>query len=144
LDSDNFTGPRFATYINAEFEHGTELCFSSLPDGTHGRIAVTREKFMAAGGYDESFDWYGWDDNDLKERISRTAIKRAVVIPRCLCRTLPEETGRLEKVKAHEDTNTYNETLSNVNVSAGKLIANKDKAWGSILARKNFRDIVET
>ena len=78
LDADNFTGPDFAQYVADHFkQHGDNsfLWAKMLPGvldrGISGRIAVSKQAFVKAGGYDEKYDTWGRDDRDFNERLRR-------------------------------------------------------------------------
>jgi hypothetical protein len=80
LDADNFTGPGFADYLVEQFrENPNSFMWSKmvkdgdgrLPRGISGRIAVTRDAFLIAGGYDEQFNTWSPDDKDFNLRLQR-------------------------------------------------------------------------
>ena len=77
LDADNFTGRGFASYIAAQFTEDPH-CFlwakmvkHVLPRGINGRIAMSVNAFLAAGGYDEKFKDWAHDDKDMNMRLRR-------------------------------------------------------------------------
>jgi hypothetical protein len=98
LDADGFTGPGFAQYIADQFnEHGKDILLQAMwnrwveidgaeqwlsqepdgsygppvPKGSNGRMAVTVNAFLKAGGYNEKYDTWGPDDKDLNIRLRR-------------------------------------------------------------------------
>jgi len=81
LDADNFTGPGFATWIASRFPSKREKVFlwanmvktgkDKTPRGISGRIVVTANAFVLAGGYDEQYDTWGPDDKDFNLRLRR-------------------------------------------------------------------------
>ncbi len=80
LDADNFTGPGFAEYVEKKFKNSTDIFLWSrmvkegnqrLVRGVSGRIAVTREAFILAGGYDEKYDTHSPDDKDFNARLRK-------------------------------------------------------------------------
>ena len=80
LDADNFTGPRFDAYIAHRFTEQERMFLWSrmikdergrLPRGISGRIAVTKQAFMVAGGYNEKFETWSPDDKDFNARLRR-------------------------------------------------------------------------
>lgn len=83
LDSDNFTGPGFASYIANEFVKAKEPIFicafvargSVSGWGICGRIALSKNAFLKTGGYDERFNTYSPDDADLILRLQRLGYK---------------------------------------------------------------------
>jgi len=78
LDADNFTGPAFAGYVAEKTNPDTFLWArmitegpDRLPRGCNGRIAVSRQAFLNAGGYDEQFHTWSPDDKDFNARLRR-------------------------------------------------------------------------
>ncbi len=80
LDADNFTGKGFADYVVKKFtEQNKSFLWSRmvkdgegrLPKGISGRIAVTGEAFLLAGGYDEKYETHSPDDKDFSARLRR-------------------------------------------------------------------------
>ncbi len=75
LDADNFTGPGFARYIADQMQGRQFLAADVVPGqglrGCNGRVAVTPNAFINAGGYDEEFDTWGSDDKDFVIRLER-------------------------------------------------------------------------
>jgi len=76
MDADNFTGEGFAQYLADSFEQNgpdsfmwSKMVLGVLPRGISGRIVVTREAFLKAGGYDEKYAAWGRDDKDFNERL---------------------------------------------------------------------------
>lgn len=78
LDADNFTGWGFARWIGDQFARDPD-CFLAIgkitpgitPRGLSGRIVVSRQAFLNAGGYDEKYDDWGPDDKDFNWRLRR-------------------------------------------------------------------------
>src|ERR1700685_486089 len=80
LDADNYTGHGFSSYLVNEFQRDGRMCMWSrmikegpdkLTRGITGRIAVTVNGFLAAGGYDESYEHWSPDDADFTARLQR-------------------------------------------------------------------------
>jgi hypothetical protein len=77
LDADNFTRPEFAEYVAGKLEgHQNRFLFAEmvrgvLPRGISGRIAVHRNSFLKAGGYDEKYEKWSPDDKDFNARLRR-------------------------------------------------------------------------
>jgi len=144
LDSDNVIGHGYAEYLNDEFNSGTDLVFSPHPDGTHGRIAITRAAFYKLGGYDEGLSGYGWDDNDMKARASRMGMK-LVVGNRFFYGCLPDHgsSNRSEWQIDPNESNEKNRLQSLANLLAGRYVANDPKPWGEGLVKKNYQTLME-
>jgi hypothetical protein len=97
VDADNFLGSGFPEFIGRKFAEAqldgdsiflaprmnhqgpgrglTDFC----PPGSNGRIVVTREQFLNAGGYDEHFEHYGPDDKDFDARLRRIGYTKLAV-----------------------------------------------------------------
>lgn len=126
LDADGFTGEGFAEYIAEQFaateekiffqalwnrwvdrENGSPLEWLAqdstgeygppVPKGSNGRMVVTRDTFLLAGGYDEKFDTWGPDDKDFNIRIRRLGFT-----PRLLERRFLETILHNDKVRFRE------------------------------------------
>jgi glycosyltransferase involved in cell wall biosynthesis len=76
--------PSFANYSGAYFC----TCNVSLP----------RETFLAAGGFDEDFDLYGWEDTELGLRLRRRDVRRAFVWDAYLYHIKPPASETLDNV----------------------------------------------
>lgn len=88
LDADNFTGPDFAAYVAAEMDANSFLWSrmvkngpGRLSRGISGRIAVTRNQFLEAGGYDEQFNKWSPDDKDFNLRLQRMGFQPREIDP---------------------------------------------------------------
>lgn len=81
LDADNLTGEGFADYVDHLFERTksdpqeiflwSRMIKGKMPRGIGGRIAVTRNAFLIAGGYDEKYSTHSPDDKDFLARLRR-------------------------------------------------------------------------
>ncbi len=72
LDADNFTGKGFAAYLISQFQQESSIFIApdknSLSD-TFGKISMLKRDFLTVRGYDETIKGYGFEDNDLKNRL---------------------------------------------------------------------------
>jgi hypothetical protein len=98
VDADNFTMPGFVPYLREHFlnDLGSFLWArmikagdgdgngTPMARGVSGRIAVTREQFLLAGGYNEKYTMWSPDDTDFKLRLRRLGFKPVEVDPRFL------------------------------------------------------------
>lgn len=76
LDADNFTGKDLAFYLNRIFNKKPNTIVgvtSEVPD-CFGRIALTRRDFNRLGGYDESFEGWGFEDDDIIVRAEEAGL----------------------------------------------------------------------
>lgn len=79
LDADNFTGKSFASYINEVFSTYEKIFLNTdiqrSPKDVCGRIVLKRNDFFAIGGYDEDMKGWGYEDADLKEKLTRKGLR---------------------------------------------------------------------
>jgi hypothetical protein len=71
LDADNFLGKGFAAFMLQEFSEYNNIFYVnnySFND-TYGRVCVQSGDFMLIRGYNEALKGYGYEDNDLKNRL---------------------------------------------------------------------------
>ena len=76
LDADNFTGPGFARYIAQKFQEKEIFLWAKVIPGDglrgcSGRIVVSSQAFLKAGGYDEKYSTWSPDDKDFNIRLQR-------------------------------------------------------------------------
>ena len=80
VDADNFTGPRFDEFLMQEFRKNPRVVISALSNplnmyGAFGRMAARRTDFIEVGGYDETFEGYGFEDYDLVSRFEQSGLE---------------------------------------------------------------------
>jgi len=103
------------------------------PDRWVGVIAVQREEFMSAGGYDERFEFYGKEDKDLIKRLERRGGKWTTLSTRPIIIPTPNE----DKIKNYrlkltkKDMGSRAKKIYYENIKNKVLIANEGKDWGS-------------
>ncbi len=72
LDADNYAGNGFAEYLMDAFQQQNSIFIApennTLSD-TFGKISLTKIDFLQIRGYDEAIKGYGFEDNDLKNRL---------------------------------------------------------------------------
>lgn len=99
-----------------------------------GILACQREEFVAAGGFDERFEFYGGEDKDLELRLRRRGSKFGLM-PDKLVYTL--RTSNAAKVKnfrlplSKREMMQMNSDIRTENIAAGVLVANEGKKWGT-------------
>lgn len=82
VGADVLFGAEFATDLLRQFNNENEALILNDGEGECGIIAVTRDKFMHCGGYNEEFEGYGWEDHDLRSRLQKTGVAmRRVTLP---------------------------------------------------------------
>lgn len=84
IDADNYTGTDFAAYVNNAFKTQTSTFLSTIgsthvPKDALGRICMMKEDFMKVGGYDERFEYYGFEDYDIDNRLQLLGLRKQVI-----------------------------------------------------------------
>lgn len=138
LDCDNYTGERGGRHVmDTMLRHGIEQTVlhqfnNQLYEGSYGRIGVTKKNFMAAGGYDESFEPMGYQDGDLIARLNLSGLKRILDSDETYSETIPN--SKEESIRHTGSKLSWNEmhyrnlSRSMTNITAGRLVANGGKA----------------
>ncbi len=78
VDADNFTGEGFAAFLAEAFSKNPDIVINPshgiskrMPEGEtgfFGRVAISRQRFMGLGGYDEDYQGWGEEDTDFLRR----------------------------------------------------------------------------
>lgn len=134
LDCDNFTGVKggreVARVLNG---YGCQKAFLHMwsgngPDGTNGRLAVAREAFIKAGGYDEKLEPWGYDEDDLMDRLRAMGMRKRIFNDKKYSSAIMNEKGIGITIKEEGfgivEMWKSNVKMSNDNVTAGRLVAN--------------------
>lgn len=84
VDADNFTGPGFDTFLQEKFALYPRAVVSGLSNsqniyGAFGRMATRKKHFQEIGGYDESFEGYGFEDYDLVSRLEKNSLEKVII-----------------------------------------------------------------
>lgn len=87
VDADNFTGLGFASFINTQFEKNPNIYLVSdtrkryyyLRDAL-GRFCAWKNDFISVRGYDEDMSGYGFEDDDLYQRLKVLGREEAVIL----------------------------------------------------------------
>lgn len=137
LDCDNFIGDA-ADVVRDYTARGARLVhlWSGLhQDGTYGRIGLVRELFHALGGYDEAFQPMGYQDTDLLQRASASAVpilRRPCDSRLAIPNTKAESVKYCADGRAWKDYDAMNMARSLANLAAGRLRANEDPPWAAL------------
>jgi hypothetical protein len=153
LDADNFTfdgtpcSMSWANWINAranEFPQKTVFLKTKQLTILHGRVGFYKNEFIdLLGGYDEDFEGYGFDDQNL--------VERAVGLGFNLCKWGGSYFYRIETPPKKKDANLLrhwditrreNRKLSQENLAACMFKANMERRWGKAILMKNFKEKV--
>jgi glycosyltransferase involved in cell wall biosynthesis len=83
VDADNYTGKGFAAYINDVFNHQQDIFLTvdleKYGADVCGRVCMKRKDFFRIGGYDETMDCWGHDDDDIKNRLSKAGLEKVYI-----------------------------------------------------------------
>ncbi|MBI5400097.1 glycosyltransferase [Candidatus Saganbacteria bacterium] len=63
--------PDIAPYIKQRLQNGQELKWSYF---LSGNLSLKKSSFLEAGGFDENFNQYGWEDIELGYRLSKMKV----------------------------------------------------------------------
>jgi len=102
-------------------------------DGTCGRIAIRRELFFNAGGYDESFRPMAYQDEDLLERLKdmgETVMHCPSEGAVAVANAGSGDAASVPKSARWHRYHKYNYRRSTRNRAKGQLVANEGKLWG--------------
>ena len=80
LDCDNYTGKNGGRFVIESLANAIRPSIlwqwtGIRGDGTLGRISLTKDLFLALGGYDEEFGASQWHDRDLVMRASSQGVE---------------------------------------------------------------------
>jgi glycosyltransferase involved in cell wall biosynthesis len=87
INADNFTGLRFASYVNDSFNNNPEKVLTPIslspqnqpvkpPRDIMGKVCVKKSDFLKVNGFDESMTMYGYEDYDFINRLEMVNIQR--------------------------------------------------------------------
>ena len=145
LDCDNFTGHYGGLFIINKFAmYNLGIVFhqfrGTTGDGSYGRISVLRKFFYRIGGYDESLQPMGYQDDDLLNRLKQLGLTYILDADteynEAIFNTKEEGISYTESTKDYTAMLYENRQKSILNLSTGKLIANR----GIFGIRKNIFD----
>jgi glycosyltransferase involved in cell wall biosynthesis/GT2 family glycosyltransferase len=112
LDADVLIDPRFVSEIEARMQPKTYLVADPYREGTEGTFCCAREDLDRVGGYDEAYEDWGEEDNDLYDALKEAGLQRAT-FPSSLLLHLAHEDAeraqyhRIEPRKSHVVNRVY-------------------------------------
>jgi len=135
LDADNIVTKEYMQKLREVFNGGYNFMASkSEPkhwNGAFGRIAIKRWWFYHMGGYNEEFEGYGYEDDDLIMRARAIGIKfywQPTDILKWIDHGDEDRYGNIENQDRSMMDRNMNISLNNI--EAGQLVANAGKDWG--------------
>lgn len=96
-------------------------------------IAIRKDEFIASGGYDERFEFYGPDDGDIIERLERRGGKRGVIPDEFLSDIFTPADKKVANYRikvSHREMSKMLLPFYYENHNAGALVANVGQEWG--------------
>jgi hypothetical protein len=102
---------------------------------TGGLLALWKTRFLDLGGYDETFERWGYQEVDLRHRAEKLGLKMTHW-PADGVRAIEHDDAlrnRFDETHAPpSQSNLENRERSRKNIEQGKLVANQGKPWGDI------------
>lgn len=149
LDADNLAGDRFEDFLSRELADGHDFFFWArmlrgiLPRGISGRIAVSHQAFVKAGGYDEAkFSEWGSDDKDFNIRLKRLGYEGIEIPPSFLRGILHNDRVRFREYPhlAQVEDEAFRVDASTV---GNRSIANNGMVGvGRVFRNRNVEDVI--
>jgi hypothetical protein len=144
LDADNRTGEGFAEYIAENFTRTrndpqeifmwSRMIKGVLKRGITGRIVVSKNAFLLAGGYDEQYATYSPDDKDFEARLRRLGFCAQEIDSKYLDAVYHDDNVRFKEYAHLLETSAAYETPC---ISPHNRVVNNGK-FGCGVVYKNF------
>lgn len=146
VDADNWTNAGFATYVNRLANECPEkAAFAKGRQLLRGRVGFFKREWLdLLGGYDESLDGYGHDDEDLLNRAVLQGFRLMRFGGRFVRRICTEKDVKNANMREKNlrVTEAMNRAMSARNIENGILTSNAGRNWGVATVMKNFREEV--
>jgi GT2 family glycosyltransferase len=132
INSDCYMKNDFILKIRELFEENPDLGWATVYRN-EGIIAMRKQDFIDAGGYDERFEFYGPEDKDLNSRLARRGLS-VYTLPLIYAPGIA--TPNIDKVKNYRLPLTKHRMkvmmapIYQENIANNILIANEGKEWG--------------
>lgn len=140
LDADQFLTPSYLLHLTDAFRQERPCVVRGRLSGW-GRVAMQREHFIGAGGYDEWFDGWGCEDLDLCRRAQRLWNLEERVTPRSVLRLI-RHSDEVRMANGQEKDKQVSHARAaqrhSLNLRSGRLQANRDRSWGEANVRRIF------
>lgn len=126
--ADQIVAPDFFSVIREQLEPGTFLKWFET-------FVFWREDILAAGGFDERFEFYGPEGKELTDRLQRRGLK-VKPIPKRIVSQIP--TPDAKKVQHYREKLTKHQmhargmAIWRENQAANLLVANQGVNWGAV------------
>lgn len=125
-------GPEYINAIREQIAQGA--VWTRTSDRFVGCLCIRRDEFMAAGGFDERFEFYGKEDKDLLARLQRRGARMATVPDDGLSLFYTPWEKKLANYApgiGRREMHARSQALYEENCARGVLVANEGREWGS-------------
>jgi len=142
LDADNFAPPGFGDYIKEIFDRTkldpqepflwSRMAKGKIPRGISGRIVVSKNAFLCAGGYDEApeFQVHSPDDRDCNLRLRRLGFNAFEIDSRFLQCVAHNDRMRFKQYPEAKEMqwimSPINRVVNNGHIGCGTVFRNFD------------------
>lgn len=135
LDCDNYTGYMGGQYAIRQFLKERNIVLQQFTgdydDGTFGRIGVLKKHFERVGGYNESFEPMGYEDDDLMIRLFYYGLKyrkcEANKYATAIINTREDSIANTNSDKTWDAMRIHNVHQSQNNIGNYRVVANNGK-----------------
>ena len=122
INADNYTGFRFANYINELYNIDDNIMLTPLdhfkkkkdfspPPDVMGKVCVKRVDFLKVKGFDERMINYGSEDRDFANRIEMAGVKRVLIEDFAFLKFIPHDNE--ERFSTKKTINNIHAVYSN-------------------------------
>lgn len=150
VDADNICPPGFGRYILQTLEEGDVFLHGSKElevkdphyKGAYGRLVLSREAFYKVRGYDESMVGWGYEDDDIYNRLKNLGLKEKSIEKEFLSVIFHGDEEREQHVSISISHSEYlNKQICTYN-QRNKRVAVNEKGFGRGTVVKNFSHTV--
>ena len=130
LGADSIMSPEFISRIRPALRKGIWITVHD----SECIMAMRKQEFIDAGGYDERFEFYGPEDKDLNKRLARRGLS-CLILPRKYMSAI--HTPNSDKVANYRlklskrEMSSLMTPIFNENNDNNIFVANEGKEWGS-------------
>jgi glycosyltransferase involved in cell wall biosynthesis len=101
VDADNYTGKDFAFFINERFNLNSNVFLTTVgaehsTTDSLGRICMKKDDFITLRGFDERMSCYGFEDNDMVNRLLKAGISPSKIQDACFMKSIQH--GTLDRI----------------------------------------------
>lgn len=118
------------TFIREQLESGNDWIVFKYFEGV---TVMKRTEFMGAGGYDERFEFYGPEDQDLRDRFERRGNKKTLVHNECVSVIQTKDEDKVRNYRLPLTKKNMANLMHPIywsNIEKGTLVANEGVEWG--------------